>query len=252
MRNWMVMLAAAAAVAGCAGSEGPGTTPTLAPGSTIEGSFPFHRSTVIPLPPGPWRVISDRPTPWSDASGISRSVVLLQERDGRADRFMFVGGTLNQGSGHYQWNITVPCRRGAFPLKQEIKAALPQDQDCFGVGPFGFERRVFGRGGAWGEIFDEADRRPGWLPETALAMDFTFVGPTDGIGGRIVIDPRGAGVDASGTEDRRYPATRDWEPARISPQRRALADRMIAWSEAAQPVFRAGWQGRVEPLPPLP
>lgn len=251
MRYSFVLFGAVLSVAGCGGAPSP--VSQLAQGMMVTESIPFHRGIIVPLPPGAWRVIADDQGPWGrDASGSDRWIVLVQERDGRADRIIMIAGTTNCGRVELEWNVDFPCRRGPAYLAQDIRSATPQGQDCRGVVATNLEGRVHGTGRGWGKLFDEAARRPGWLPEVALANLVRLSSPTDILTIRVFVDPRSGGVDASRTFAPGLGPTADWEGSRISVDRRAFAAPLIAWSEAAQPAFRSGWPGQAEPLPPLP
>ena len=239
------LLACVALLAGCA-------APTPPRGSVHEGSVAFG-TRVVPLPPGPWTVLSDEERRGQMADGPAltiRSIMLVQEKDGRATGIIRatvpdayaqgvqylpgrIAGCLNDGSNLRPAVVDVgqrhfDCRRIVMWARAAVAGpALPDD---------------------WKVLLDRQAANPAFLPEAAPAVIYSLADGTGQFHVEVIFNPENRGL----LRDTRNWSQNSWNTGNRTPQHLAYIARLADWAEAAHPAMRTGLAGRTPPpLPPF-
>jgi hypothetical protein len=234
------LLACVALLAGCA-------SPAPPRGSVHEGSVALGTRT-LPLPPGPWTVLSDaeRASQLADGPGLAvRTIVLVQEKDGRPTGVIRVTATdaVAQGVQYLPGGIPA-CLNDNSNLRPAVVDVGQRHVDC---------RRVFLRAPI------SLDAAPSWADlaaaltvEGAAPANLPLIAPSvlfglgDGTGPmqvEFIFIP-----ETRGMPPETHPWHESWRYTRNrTPQHEAYIARLADWAEAAHPAIRAGFAGQVPP-----
>lgn len=227
MRAWLLLLAGFVFASQAALAQ--------APGSMVEGSVAVG-SKVVPLPPGPWRVLHA-----GVEAGLSTDMtistrtyetVLVQERGGQAASVVVARAAQEVGAA---WTPHGVCTN-ASALARHIASAVRSALDCRGQLVIG-AGRVANLPGYLGALYDEGQRRPGWLPARWVTAQFLLSETMH----YLSVEYRFA-TAAPGAS---------WNDGARSPAQEAVVQQLDAWGARAHAELRRGLYGR-QPSTALP
>ncbi|WP_139226179.1 hypothetical protein [Falsiroseomonas stagni] len=212
-----------------------------APGAMVEGSLAVGNK-VLPLPPGSWRVlhlgVDDLRT--SDMMVPTRvhQAVLVQERAGRAAAVIVAQAAQEIG---VHWEPHGIClNEGA--IARRVASAVRAALDCRGLVVVAGGRQP-GLPGYLAALYDEGQRRAGWLPPYWISSQFLISETMHYLNVEYRVAPSASMSAATG-------GVTLTEGARVSlPQ--ALVDQLDGWGARAHAELRRGLYGR-QPATPLP
>jgi hypothetical protein len=219
-------------------AAGPGLGQTLAEGSLTLGG------KVVPLPPGPWRVVYQAAEPGRSTEGnlatTTHRAVLVQERAGQAAAVVVAHAAAEMGG---RWNPHGICvNTAASVLHRRIEMAVPGSLDCTGL--------VLVTSGrtqampAWlNAIYDEGERRPGWIPPRWISAQIIQSQQIQWLSVEYRFAP---GVFAPPTA-----TATNWAEGVRSPAQQEVVRQLRAWSDRARAELQRGLYGRA-PSAPLP
>jgi hypothetical protein len=211
--------------------------------AVAEGSLNLG-GKIVPLPPGPWRVLYQATEPGRTREGDmptqTHRAVLVQERAGQAAALVVAHAAAEMGG---VWSPHGICTNTtAWVLQRQIESAVRGTLDCRGLLLMGAGRSP-GTPAWMNALYDEGERRPGWIPPRWisaqviqsqqmhwLSVEYRFA-PS-------VFAPQTANA-ANWTEGMRSAAQQD------------VIRRLDGWSERASAELRRGLYGRA-PSAPLP
>lgn len=236
------LLASVALLAGCA-------APTPPRGSVHEGSVAFG-TRVVPLPPGPWTVLSDstRDTQLSDGPALAyRTIVLVQEKDGRATGLVRAIVTDAQAQGLVYRGTPFACQTNTWnlrPTKAEIGSNYHDCRRLFLMAPASTTEGTVSPD--WQVVLDRVRANPAFLPTQAPTAIFGLADSTGRFQVEVIFNPETRGL----LRDTRNWSQNSWNPPNRTAQHNAYIARLADWAEAAHPAMRTGLAGRTPP--PLP
>lgn len=219
----------------------PSLVQAQAPGSVVEGSLSLGPK-VLPLPAGPWRVlhlgVGDGRT--SDLLVPTRfhRAVLVQERGGRAAAVIVAQAAQEVG---VFWEPHGVCfNEGA--LARHVVSAVRAALDCRGLVVLAAGRQP-GQAGYLDALYDEGQRRPGWLPPYWISSQFVISETMHYLNVEYRMVPPAFAPGTTG-------GTTLAEGSRV-PVPQALIQQLDAWGAQARSELRRGLYGR-QPAAPLP
>jgi hypothetical protein len=211
------------------------------PGTMVEGSL-MVGSKVLPLPPGPWRVlhlgVDDRRTSDMTVPTRMHQAVLVQERAGRAAAVIVAQAAQEVG---VHWEPHGIClNEGA--IARHVVSAVRAALDCRGLVVLVAGQQP-GQPGHLAPLYDEGQRRAGWIPPYWISSQFLISETMHYLNVEYRVAPSGFAPAMTG------PTTLT-EGARVSvPQ--ALVDRLDGWGARTHAELKRGLYGR-QPATPLP
>lgn len=202
----------------------------------VEGSLALGPK-IVPLPPGPWRVLhlaadAGRTTDMT-ISTRTHQAVLVQERDGVAAAVIVARAAQEVGA---HWNPHGVCTN-ANAFARHIVSAVRSALDCRAQVIIGA-----GRGpntpAYLNELYDEGQRRPGWLPPRWVSAQFLLSETMH----YLSVEYRYIATAAGGA---------NWNDGARSPAQESFVQCLDGWGARAHAELRRGLYGR-QPTAPLP
>ncbi|WP_372623091.1 hypothetical protein [Falsiroseomonas sp.] len=217
-------------------------TPCSARAQRIVDGVLVLDSKPVPLPGGPWRVLHLAAEPGRSREGslptTTHRAVLVQEHGGRAAAVVIASAATEVGA---VWNPHGICTNPAAIQRENVQA-LRGLLDCRGLVVIGS-----GRGpntpAYLDSLYDEGQRRPGWIPPNWLSAQFVL---SEGMHYLIVEYRFAPGVFAPAAA-----RGETWNEGARSPAREELVQRLAAFSAEARNALRQTLHGRA-PSAPLP
>lgn len=144
-----------------------GGMPALAQ-TQLEGTLTLG-GKVVALPPGQWRVLHLATEPGRTADGgtpiTTHRAVLVQERGGQAAAVIIATALTEVGMG---WSPHGICTN-ANAIQRQVVSAMWAALDCRGIAMVGSGRGP-NTAAYLSALYDEGQRRPGWIPPRWLAV----------------------------------------------------------------------------------
>ncbi len=238
------LLACVALLAACAAKTPPR-------GSVHEGSVALG-TRLVPLPPGPWTVLSDAELPMqlSDGSALAyRTIVLVQEKDGRTTGIIRAGAFDAYPMGLVYRGTPAACQTNNWNLRPTVAEIGSNYYDCrrlFLMAPAGTTSGSVSPD--WQVVLDRQRANPAFLPSLAPSVMFGLADRTGRFQVDVIFNPEARGL----LRDTRNWAQNSWNTGNRTPQHNAYIARLADWAEAAHPAMRTGLSGRTPPpLPPF-
>ena len=211
--------------------------------AVAEGSLSLG-GKVVPLPPGPWRVLYQVTEPGRTTEGNMPTqmhrAVLVQERAGQAAALVVAHAAAEMGA---RWNPHGVCvNTAASVLHRHVESAIWGSLDCRGLVLAG-SGRVQGTPAWLNPLYDEGERRPGWIPPRWISAQIIQSQQMHYLGVEYRFAP---GVFAPPTAN-----AVNWAEGVRSPAQQDVIRRLRDWTERASAELRRGLYGRA-PSAPLP
>jgi hypothetical protein len=211
--------------------------------AVAEGSFSLG-GKVVPLPPGPWRVLYQVAEPGRTREGdmptLTHRAVLVQERAGQAAAVVLAHAATEVGAGWSPHGICV--NTAASVLQRQVESAIWGALDCRGLVLVTSGRRQSLP--AWmNPLYDEGERRPGWIPPRWISAEIIQSQRMHYLGVEYRFAP---GIFAPPTAN-----AVNWAEGVRSTAQQDVVQRLQGWSERASAELRRGLYGRA-PSAPLP
>lgn len=217
-----------------------GAMPAMAqPGSPVEGLLNLGPK-IVPLPPGPWRVLYQAAERGRTAEGnmgtVTHRAVLVQERGNQAAAIVIAHAAQEVGTAWNPFGICVNANAIARQIQSAVRGAL----DCRGQVLIGSGRGT-GTPAYLNALYDEGERRPGWMPPRWVSAQFVVSEQMHMVSVEYRFAPN---VFAPATA-----ASANWHEGARSAAQNAFVDRLSAWGLAVQAGLKRGLYGRApEPL----
>ena len=216
----------------------PAHAQTVAEGSLSLGG------KVVPLPPGPWRMLYEAAEPGRSAEGnmatVTHRAVLVQERAGQAAALVVAHAAAEMGG---VWSPHGICTNTtASVLQRQIESAVRGALDCRGLVLIGAGRSP-GTPAWMNALYDEGERRPGWIPPRWISAQVIQSQQIHWLSIEYRFAPS---VFAPPTAN-----AASWAEGRRSTAQQDVVQRLQGWSERASAELRRGLYGRA-PSAPLP
>jgi hypothetical protein len=208
--------------------------PAVAGAQAVEGSLALGQK-VLPLPPGPWRVLHQAAEPGRSVGGdfatTTYRAVLVQEREGRAAAVIIAHAAAEVGG---VWNPHGICI-STNHIRRQVDMAVRGALDCRGLVVVGS-----GRGPVTpaylNALYDEGERRPGWIPPRWISVQVVQSEQMHWLSVEYRFAPAvfapAAAMAASWGDGVRTPAQQD------------MVNRLFDWSALARAQLRRGLHGR--------
>lgn len=211
--------------------------------AVAEGSLSLG-GKVVPLPPGPWRVLHQVAEPGRTTEGdmptLTHRAVLVQERAGQAAALVVAHAAAEVGAS---WSPHGICTNTtASVLHRQVEIALRGALDCRGLVLIG-SGRVQGLPAWLNPLYDEGERRPGWIPPRWISAQVIQSQQMHFLSVEYRFAP---GIFAPPTAN----AVNWAEGVRTTAQQDVIR-RLREWSERASVELQRGLYGRA-PSAPLP
>ncbi|MFM2150077.1 MAG: hypothetical protein RLZZ187_2383 [Pseudomonadota bacterium] len=211
--------------------------------AVAEGSLSLG-GKVVPLPPGPWRVLHQGTEAGRTSTGSlpyqMHSAVLVQERAGQAAALVWAHAATEMGT---LWNPHGICTNTTtWVLQRHVESAIAGSLDCRGLVLVG-SGRVQGTAASLNPFYDEGERRPGWIPPRWISVQIIQSQQMHFLSVNYRFAP---GVFAPPTAN-----AVNWAEGVRSAAQQDVVQRLQVWSERASAELRRGLYGRV-PSAPLP
>ncbi len=212
-----------------------------APGSVVQGSLSLG-GKVVPLPAGPWRVLHSG-VDEGRTSDMTRSthlneMVLVQERGGQAAAVIIARAAQEAGT---HWNPHGVCTNaGAFA--RHIESAVRSALDCRGQ-VLVSAGRVASTPAYLNALYDEGQRRPGWMPPRWVSAQFLLSETMHYLSVEYRFAPALFATAVS--------TAAGWNDGARDAAQEAFVQRLDAWGGQVRAELRRGLYGR-QPSAPLP
>jgi hypothetical protein len=209
--------------------------------AVAEGSLTLG-GKVVPLPPGPWRVLYQVAEPGRSTEGnmstVMHRAVLVQERAGQAAAVVVAHAAAEMGASWHPHGICTNTT--TWVLQRQIESAVRGALDCRGLVLIGAGRSSVTP--AWlNALYDEGERRPGWIPPSWISAQVIQSQQIHYLSVEYRFAP---GVFAPPTAN-----AASWAEGRRSAAQQDVVQRLQVWSERASAELRRGLYGRAPSAP---